>query len=176
MTNLYTRSYINTSPKKEPLKLNDMANVCLDDFDFEKYFAPEIILPFQSSRGCYWGKCSFCDQGFGQNYNVKNPQKLVDEFKEIKEKYNIDKFEFIDESVGPTYLKELSDTLEEENVKVNYFMDARLESAFSYEILNKAHRYGLKMVLIASPQNKGSLHGNIQAYHLFHTLQQESQH
>ena len=135
------------NPKKEPLKLNDMANVCLDDYDFEKYFAPEIILPFQSSRGCYWGKCSFCDQGFGQNYNVKNPQKLVDEFKEIKEKYNIDKFEFIDESVGPTYLKELSDTIERENVKVNYFMDARLESAFSYEILNKAHRYGLKMIL-----------------------------
>lgn len=133
--------------KKTPMKLDDMANVCLDGFEFEKYFAPEIILPFQSSRGCYWGKCSFCDQGFGQNFNVKNPDKLIDEFKQIKQKYGIDKFEFIDESVGPAYLKELSGKLEKSDVKVNYFMDARLERAFDKEVLKSAYNTGLKMIL-----------------------------
>lgn len=133
--------------KKTPMKLNEMANVSLDGYELDKYFAPEIILPFQSSRGCYWGKCSFCDQGFGQNYNVKNPQKVANEFKEIIKKYNINKFEFIDESVGPKYLDELSDVLENEKVKVNYFMDARLESGFDKNILTKAAKNGLKMIL-----------------------------
>lgn len=142
--------------KKTPLKLDKMDNLCLDGFEFNKYLAPEIILPFQSSRGCYWGKCSFCDQGFGQNYNVKNIDKLVKEFIEIKEKYGIDKFEFIDESVGPKYLEELSDKLEKNNVKINYFMDARLESAFNFDILKKAHNNGLKMILwgLESGSNK----------------------
>ena len=138
---------IKINEKKPPMKLDEMANVSLDGYDFKKYFAPEIILPFQSSRGCYWGKCSFCDQGFGQNFNVKNPDKLIDEFREIKEKYGIDKFEFIDESVGPAYLKEFADKLDKSDVKVNYFMDARLERAFDFDTLKKAYKNGLKMIL-----------------------------
>ena len=95
------------------MKLDEMGIVSLDGYDFSKYFAPEIILPFQSSRGCYWGKCSFCDQDFGQNFNVKNVEKLTDEFIELKEKYGIKYFEFIDESVSPAYLSELADKIKE---------------------------------------------------------------
>ena len=133
--------------KKPPKKLDEMANLCLDGYELDKYLTPEIILPVQSSRGCYWGKCSFCDQGFGQNLSIKSVDKLIAEFREIKEKYGIAKFEFIDESVSPAYLKELSSRLEEQKLEVEYFFDARLESTFSFEILQKAHKNGLKMVL-----------------------------
>lgn len=132
---------------KKPLKLDEMAIVSLDGYDFKKYFAPEVILPFQSSRGCYWGKCSFCDQDFGQNFNVKNVDKLTDEFIKLKEKYNVKYFEFIDESVGPSYLSELADKIEEKNIDINYFFDARLESTFTKDLLQKAFKSGLKMVL-----------------------------
>ena len=132
---------------KTPMKLDEMSIVSLDGYDFKKYFAPEIILPFQSSRGCYWGKCSFCDQDFGQNFNVKNVEKLTDEFIQLKEKYGIKYFEFIDESVGPSYLAELSRKIKEKDIDINYFFDARLEGAFSFEILKEAHNTGLKMVL-----------------------------
>ena len=135
------------NPKKTPLKLNQMAPLSLRGYKLEKYFAPEIILPVQSSRGCYWGKCSFCDQGFGQNFNVKDPKKLVDEFLDIKKKYSISKFEFIDESVGPNYLLELSNCLTNSNADINYFIDARLENSFSQDILKHAFESGLKMIL-----------------------------
>ncbi len=132
---------------KTPMKLDEMSIVSLDGYDFSKYFAPEIILPFQSSRGCYWGKCSFCDQDFGQNFNVKNIEKLTDEFIQLKEKYGIKYFEFIDESVGPSYLAELSKKIKEKNIDINYFFDARLEGTFSFEILKEAYNTGLKMIL-----------------------------
>ncbi len=132
---------------KKPLRLDEMSIVSLDGYDFSKYFAPEIILPFQSSRGCYWGKCSFCDQDFGQNFNVKNVEKLTDEFVELKEKYGIKYFEFIDESVSPAYLAELSDKIKEKNIDVSYFFDARLEKTFTKETLKKGYDSGLKMVL-----------------------------
>lgn len=132
---------------KKPLKLDEMAIVSLDGYDFGQYFAPEIILPFQSSRGCYWGKCSFCDQDFGQNFNVKNPDKLTDEFIKLKEKYGIKYFEFIDESVGPSYLGELTDKIKEKNIDINYFFDARLETSFTKELLQNAYTSGLRMVL-----------------------------
>ncbi len=132
---------------KKPLKLDEMAIVSLDGYDFKQYFAPEIILPFQSSRGCYWGKCSFCDQDFGQNFNVKNVDKLTDEFIKLKKEYGIKYFEFIDESVGPSYLNELADKIKEKNIDINYFFDARLESTFTKELLQKAYNSGLRMVL-----------------------------
>ncbi len=132
---------------KKPMKLDEMGIVSLDGYDFSKYFAPEIILPFQSSRGCYWGKCSFCDQDFGQNFNVKNVEKLTDEFIELKEKYGIKYFEFIDESVSPAYLSELADKIKEKNIDINYFFDARLEKTFTKETLQKGFKSGLKMVL-----------------------------
>lgn len=133
--------------KMTPIKLDKMANINLDDYNLEKYFTPKIVLPYQSSRGCYWGKCSFCDQDFGQNFNVKNQDKVINEFKELKEKYNIEDFEFIDESVSPTYLKELSKKIKENNIKVQYFCDARLETAFTKDILNDAYESGLRMIL-----------------------------
>lgn len=132
---------------KKPLKLDEMSIVSLDGYKKEQYFAPEIILPFQSSRGCYWGKCSFCDQDFGQNFNVKNVEKLTEEFKQLKEEYDIEYFEFIDESVSPAYLKELSQALKDKDIKIKYFFDARLETTFTYQTLKEAHDTGLTMVL-----------------------------
>lgn len=135
------------NPKMKPIKLDQMHPMNLDEYEFSKYFAPEVVLPFQSSRGCYWGKCSFCDQDFGQNFNIKNIDKVLKEFNEFSEKYNINKFEFIDESVSPIYMNDLSEKLLENNLDVNYFCDARLETAFTAEILQKAHKAGLRMVM-----------------------------
>ena len=139
---------IHENQKMKPIKLNEMANINLDDYDFSKYFSPEIVLPYQSSRGCYWGKCSFCDQDFGQNFNVKSTDKVIAEFKEVKEKYNIEKFEFIDESVSPIYLDELSKKLKKQkDIAPEFFFDARLETAFTKKILNNGYEAGLRMVL-----------------------------
>lgn len=138
---------LHKNEKMKPLKLNEMANVNLDDYKFSKYFSPKIVLPFQSSRGCYWGKCSFCDQDFGMNFNSKNIDNVISEFKELSQKYNISNYEFIDESVSPAYMNELSKKLKEENINIQYFCDARLETAFSKEILENAYSAGLKMIM-----------------------------
>lgn len=138
---------IRENRKMKPLKLNEMLPESLDGYDLKKYLAPEIVLPFQSSRGCYWGKCSFCDQDFGQEFNVKDIDKTIEEMKLYRDKYGISHYEFIDESVGPKYMGEFSGRLEKEDLKINYFCDARLESAFTKPILEKAHKTGLKMVM-----------------------------
>ena len=26
----------------------------------DRYFAPHLVLPYDPTRGCYWGKCTFC--------------------------------------------------------------------------------------------------------------------
>ena len=138
---------VKSNPIVEPKKLNDLKPPSLDGYDLKQYFVPEIVMPFPASRGCYWRKCSFCDHDFGMCYNIKNIDKLVAEIKLFKEKYGITKFEFIDEAISPKYLEEMSKKFIEENLNVEFFCDARLENEFSQEILDLAHKAGLRMVL-----------------------------
>ena len=138
---------IYSNPKIEPKKLNELKPPSLDGYDLSKYFIPEIVMPFPSSRGCYWRKCSFCDHDFGMYYNIKNIDKLVEEIKIFKEKYGITKFEFIDEAISPAYMQEMSKRFLEEGLDVKFFCDARLENGFTQEVCDIAYKAGLRMVL-----------------------------
>ncbi|MBQ8636271.1 radical SAM protein [bacterium] len=133
--------------KMEPVRLNCMANLNLDYHKLDEYFTPKIVLPYQTSRGCYWGKCTFCDQYFGMEYNVKEIDKVISEMKELKEKYGITHYEFIDESVSPIYLKEFSNELLKTDIKPSFFCDARLETAFDESVFDVASKAGLKMAM-----------------------------
>lgn len=138
---------VKINKKTPPVKLDEMAPISLEGYDLKGYFAPEIVMPHQTSKGCYWGKCSFCDQDFGQHFNIKNAEKLVTELAQLKEKYGISNFEFIDESISPAYMDEMANKILEKNLKIDYFSNARLESSFSKEILENARKSGLRMLL-----------------------------
>lgn len=127
--------------------LNKTATQSLEGLDLKKYFLPEIVLPIQASRGCYWRKCTFCDHDFGQGYNVKDISKLVDEIKELGEKYGIYKFEFVDEAINANYLKNFSKRLIEEGLKIDWYCNCRLEDELTEDIFKLARSAGLRMIL-----------------------------
>ena len=78
---------------------------------------------------------------------VGGKRQLIDEIKYFKENYGITKFEFIDEAISPSYMKSMCERFIEEKLDIQFFCDARLETGFSKEILELAHKAGLKMVL-----------------------------
>ena len=133
--------------KTPPVKLNEMTTQNLDEFSLDEYFMPEIVLPVLSSRGCYWKKCTFCDHDFGQTYNVKSVKKMVNELKELNQKYGISYFEFVDEAISSAYLDELSTEIIESGLKINWYCNSRLETSLSKDILLKAREAGLRMIL-----------------------------
>jgi len=75
----------------------------LPDFDglpLDSYFVPVRILPYLATRGCYWGRCTFCDhgQGYFDQYRGLPAQDVVRQIKALKEKYRAEHFLFADES------------------------------------------------------------------------------
>lgn len=130
-----------------PLGLDETIVQNLDDYKSEDYFVPEIVLPIFANRGCYWGKCSFCDQSYGQQPSVKSVDKLIEEIKYFNEKYKISNFEFIDEAMSAQYMKQFSTKIIENNLNISWFVNARLERTFTKEILELAQKAGLKMLL-----------------------------
>ena len=62
----------------------DMAALPPPDFDglpLEKYFVPERMLSYLATRGCYWGRCEFCDHGEGYpaGYRTKKIDLIIEE-------------------------------------------------------------------------------------------------
>ena len=106
----------------------------LPDFDglpLDSYFVPVRILPYLATRGCYWGKCTFCDhgQGYFDQYRGKPAQDVVREIQALKDKYQANHFLFADESYPPALFKKVTQLLIEEQVNIKWTTLIRFEES-----------------------------------------------
>lgn len=114
----------------------------LPDFDglpLDSYFVPVRILPYLATRGCYWGRCTFCDhgQGYFDQYRGKPGQDVVREIKALKEKYGADHFLFADESYPPALFKKVTQLLIEEQVNIKWTTLIRFEESLQDPLIWK---------------------------------------
>lgn len=116
------------------------------DYDFDKYFAPCIVLPIEIQRSCYWGKCSFCDINYAKSISRKSIQNVIHEIKEYIEKYGISNFVIIDSATTPSFLNDFSDAIIANHLEIRFSTDARLEKQFTYKLLKKAYSAGLRSI------------------------------
>lgn len=134
--------------ESKKLDFENISYLDLDDMDFSLYFSPEPVLPVQLSKGCYWGKCSFCDYYYGQQcFDIKKIEAVIDELKYYNEKYGIRRFAVIDEAIPPKYYKRLSEAIIESGLDITYYSFARLEDDFSADVLENMYRSGARILL-----------------------------
>ena len=110
----------------------DLSKLPPPDFDgllLEKYFVPKLILPYLATRGCYWGRCTFCDhfQGYVEGFRTMQVDQIVEEIKFLKDKHNTRYFHFTDESYPPALFRKLSQRLIEENLDIVWTTHMRFE-------------------------------------------------
>lgn len=120
-----------------------------EGINFKKYLTPSVIIPIQSSKGCYWGKCTFCDYFHGEKYfGQLDVETVVKMIKSVKDKYGINNFEFTDEAMTYSYLDKLSDALLKEKLDIKYHIMIRTEKEFTKELFEKAYKSGLRLILL----------------------------
>lgn len=136
------------NPAAKVIDFSEVAYADFDSLDFSLYFSPETVIPMQLSKGCYWGKCTFCDYYFGQQcYDTKNIPDVINELKYFTEKYNVRHFLFIDEAVPPKYYNKLADAILENNLEIYFYSFVRLEKGFTKEVLKNLYRAGMRIGL-----------------------------
>ena len=122
------------------------------DLDLGAYLAPEPVIPYCISRGCYWGRCAFCQNRYGDNrirrYQAVPVEKAIEEMSLLSEKYGALHFNFSNDAIDPVYLKRLSDALLAEKKKFIWNTDLRAERAFTAELCLQLARAGLNCVAI----------------------------
>ena len=117
----------------------DLATLPPPDFDglpLEKYFVPTRILPYLATRGCYWGRCEFCDHGEGYTagYRSKKIQDALADIQFLRDKYGATHFHFTDESYPPALFRKLTRGLIESQMGIVWTTHMRFEKS----LLDKA--------------------------------------
>ena len=79
-------------------------------FEHDRYLAPEPILPFSTSRGCYWRKCAFCPEKTEQEtYRPMRPAAAVAALQAGAADVAPGLVHFLDNALSPKLLAHLID-------------------------------------------------------------------
>ncbi len=128
----------------------DMGALPPPDFEglpLDKYFLPDTILPYLATRGCYWGRCEFCDHGEGYTagYRSKKIHQVLDEIQYLRDKYGARHFHFTDESYPPALFRKLCQGLVERKMGIAWTTHMRYEKSLLDEpVWEDAKRSGCK--------------------------------
>lgn len=139
---------VSTGFSCEKIDMDELAYPDFSDYDMTKYFTPDPTFPIQLSKGCYWGKCSFCDYAYGQQgYRPKHIGRIIKEIKHYISTYRASKFIFVDEAIPPKFYELLATAIIEAGLKINFYSFARLEVGYTPEVLAKLYKAGARMFL-----------------------------
>ena len=117
--------------------------------DYDEYFErsrrlgvhpDDLWLPFESARGCWWGAkhhCTFCGlNGTTMQFRSKPAEQVVAELAGQAKRYNLSRFEAVDNIIDMAYLKDLFPAL----------IDAGTDYELFYEVKANLSRAQLELM------------------------------
>jgi anaerobic magnesium-protoporphyrin IX monomethyl ester cyclase len=118
------------NPKAEALPYEHLVCPTFDQLPLDKYLMPYPVLPYMSSRGCYWGKCTFCTHSFiyDSYYRKENETRVAEELDQLGKKYNTKYFTFSDEAISPNAFNRMSKAILKQGVEMRSLGMLKFES------------------------------------------------
>jgi anaerobic magnesium-protoporphyrin IX monomethyl ester cyclase len=122
------------------------------DLDLGAYLTPQTIIPYCVSRGCYWGRCVFCQNRYGDHrlrrYQTVPVDKAIAEMSHLADQHGSHHFNFSNDVVDPAYLKSISRALLDSGRSFVWHTDLRAEKAFDEKTCRLMASAGLTSVAI----------------------------
>lgn len=110
------------------------------DFDglpLDLYFSPHLTLPYDPTRGCYWGKCTFCHYGLAEtgtaSYRERGAERAVDHLQALREKYGTRWFYLSQDSVAPKTLLKIANEISRRGLDLKWATDLKPEKYLTAE-------------------------------------------
>ncbi|MFQ5671498.1 MAG: B12-binding domain-containing radical SAM protein [Nitrospinales bacterium] len=150
VSNLCYRSSDGTvkhTEKKSVENLNDLPSPDFTELPLEKYLSPEPVASFQTSRGCYYGKCTFCSLSFRDNFRLRDPRLVVEDMIHVHEVTGIKMFLLWDSLSPPRTLKYIAREIREKNLGFHWFAETKFEKVFlKPEFAKKLYEGGCRVL------------------------------
>lgn len=129
--------------------LENMAELPAPDFDglpLDRYLAPELVLPYDPTRGCYYGVCTFCHYGLAEvgtaRHRERPVQSVLDHLQGLSQKYGTRVFYFSQDAFAPRIATQIAAGIRERGLSIRWGTDMRPERSLSPERCQELARGG----------------------------------
>ncbi len=133
-----------------PIKLDDAPPPDLDGLPLDKYFSPDLVIPYDVNRGCYYGECTFCTLPtvIGPGYRTRKAETIARDVATLRDRYGSTHFNFITDCMPPGMIQDLPEKLIETKAGITWWADARIEpKAYNEEGAKRLHDSGCRKLL-----------------------------
>jgi len=142
----------------EIVHLPPEAGLELDQISYAEY-DPRLLsnlamteIGIVQSRGCYWGKCEYCDyielyRG-SPELRTRSPSSFVDEMEYQVKKHKITKFSVITEAIAPALAKKISQLVIQRGLFVKWHSFAMVDKRFTPDVFETMVRAGCDYLVI----------------------------
>jgi anaerobic magnesium-protoporphyrin IX monomethyl ester cyclase len=127
----------------------DMRALPPPDFDgmpLDKYLSPVLTLPYDPTRGCYWGKCTFCHYGLAEvgtaSYRERSVETCVAHLASLSAKYGTRHFYLSQDSVAPKTIVKLAGAMADAGLDLRWATDLKPERYLTAERAEELRRGG----------------------------------
>ena len=110
------------------------------DFDglpLDRYLAPELVLPYDPTRGCYWGVCTFCHYGLAEvgtaRYRERPVETVLDHLAALRTKHGARIFYFSQDVFSPRIATNIARGIVARGLDVRWGTDMRPERSLTPE-------------------------------------------
>jgi radical SAM superfamily enzyme YgiQ (UPF0313 family) len=101
------------------------------DIDFSPYALPEPASIYVTSRGCYYGKCTFCPDSFRQGFRKRSPQRVYEDVRDIVLNQGVRNIHFFDPLTPPVTLEYVSRQVAKEKLPINWYAEVKFETIYT---------------------------------------------
>jgi hypothetical protein len=120
--------------------VEDMSTLPPPDFEglpLDRYLAPELVLPYDPTRGCYWGVCTFCHYGLAEvgtaKYRERPVETVLDHLEALQRKHGTRVFYFSQDVFSPRVATNIARGIVARGLDVKWGTDMRPERSLTPE-------------------------------------------
>ncbi|MGW7469470.1 B12-binding domain-containing radical SAM protein [Streptomyces xantholiticus] len=110
------------------------------------------VLGVTQARGCYWGKCDYCD--FVELYDGspafrgRRPDSFVDELEHLVRAHGTRRFSFVTESIPPAFARRMCALLLERRLDITWSSFVMVDRRFDRELLELMASAGCEFLVV----------------------------
>jgi hypothetical protein len=129
--------------------MEDLSLLPPPDFDglpLDRYLAPELVLPYDPTRGCYWGVCTFCHYGLAEvgtaKYRERTAAVTLDHLEALQKKHGASVFYLSQDVFSPRIAAEIARGIHARGLDIRWGTDMRPERSLTPERCEELVRGG----------------------------------
>lgn len=136
--NLFRRDGAGRVVRTESRLVEDLNTAPAPDFSaipLRGYLLPDPVATFQTSLGCYYGKCTFCSELFRKDFRMRRPDLVVQDMVDIWQRTGITRFQIWDSLAPPRTLRRIAEEIAARGLPFQWMAETKFEKPYLSEAL-----------------------------------------